>query len=367
MFQGSGSSMVSRTTSAYLPRKAEDREQFDRLLFAFPKAKVQLSWGWGESRKTMGWEPVRYLLTEQGNDAFPLSLQVKSIPLTRMRLGMVPAIPPFVLDGTVAIESFVEALQRVAKKEHLFTVTMVVPFPRTEYRDFATSLVAAGLRPSVLVGPALRSVIVDLKPDEDCLFKSMKYGHRRDARKAMRAGVTVDIASRESEMEAFYGIYSEMCRFKELPALPWEFFASLWRELVAAGRIRLFLVRHNAEILGGTVVACEPQAYLMLFSAHRRSGTDLGASRLLEWEIISDGRRRGLAHYDLGGIPADEGGQRTQDSGVAFWKLGFGGAVCDYVGAFDLAVNPLLYAPFRLTRSGTVYRTIKAVTKRRWI
>jgi lipid II:glycine glycyltransferase (peptidoglycan interpeptide bridge formation enzyme) len=359
--------MTSNIGAKLSPAQAEDRAQFDRLLFDFPQAKVQLSWGWGESRGLLGWQPLRYLLTGRGGSLFPLSLQVKTISLLKLRLGMIPAMPPFVLNRAVSLEQFIDALQTIAKQQRLSVVTLVAPFPLSGYQDLAESLLRAGLRRSALVGPALRSVVVDLNYDEECLLKTMKYGHRRDARKAMRAGVTVHLAREKEELEGFYNIYDEMCRVKQLAPFPRSFFASLWEELAAADRIRLFVVSHNSEMLGGTLVACEPRGYLMLFSAHKRSGPDLGASRLLEWEIMLDGRRRGLSYYDLGGIPPDQGDERSPDQGVVFWKLGFGGAICDYVGAFDMVANPLAYAPFRLIQSGKLYRILKAKTRRRWL
>jgi len=353
-------------TRVFAARPANNRIDFDRLLFSFPGAKVQLSWGWGESRRTLGWEPLRYLLCGSGRQ-LPVSLQVKSLPLLNWRCGILPAAPSFLLDGSVEVETFVDTLRCIAQNEDLFAIILVVPLPCSEWQNLSDRLIRAGLHCSALIRPDLRTIVVDLKAEEKKLFQAMSSDHRRYVRRAMRAGITVRAAEGKEDFELFHEIYAEMCSVKGIPVFPRRFFRSLWDELAKDERIRLFLATGGSNVLGGTIVACEPEGYLLLFSAHRRGGPNVGASRLLEWEIILDGHRRGLAYYDLGGIGVDEGQLRTQAQGVAFWKLGFGGRICDEVGAFDLIQNRLLHMILKLAGAGQIYRHLKAATRKRWI
>jgi len=352
----------------FVPEIARDRETFDHLVRASSDYKADQLWGWGESRRLLGWEPMRYVLPRSEGDPVPVSLETRKLPIGgRLALMTVPRPLP----NRDAVQSLSRSLLDIGKAIGAIAVTLVADFPGSEHPGLADEMAAAGMVPSSLVRPRMRTIIVELSNDADTLFQSMSYGTRRDARKAMRSGVSVRRADDEGSMATFCELYAEMCAQKGLPGFPLAFFQRIWKELVLPGDLRLFLAEHDGRPIGGTIVACEPHGYLMAFSAHRRERPDVGASRLLEWEIIRDAKSRNLRYYDLGGIPfesADDGVRVQQEGkGQVFWKAGFGGTLTDSVGSFDLVVNPVMYSMLRLFRAGELYQKLKRLTGKRWL
>lgn len=341
-----------------------DRQTYDRELCRFDSFKIQHTWGWGEARRILGWQPLRVLM-KAGGFAVPFSVHVRIVPVIGRRIGLVPATPPGLNSETADL--FIAALRRTAQEMGIGVVTVVVNSLKRDFPSLAACLADAGMTPSVLVRPHMKTVVVNVTAPQETLLALLSSGHRYYVRRARRLGVTVTLAKREDDMLAFYDIYYEMCVRKRLVPFPREWFRTLWRELGTIEQIRLFLVEHQGMILGGSVVACEPNGYILLFSAHRTTGVgDTGASRLLEWEIMMDAQNRGLTYYDLGGVSYEASAKRTQADGVAFWKLGFGGSLEEYVGCFDLVLDHVFFSLMKWVRAGTVYEKIKRLVRRRW-
>ena len=65
-------------------------------------------------------------------------------------------------------------------------------------------------------------------------------------------------------------------------------------------------------------------------------------NNLIHWEIIKWAKEKGLKEYDLWGIPADpkEGHPLW---GVYRFKKGFNAELKNFIGAYDLAYNKMLY------------------------
>jgi lipid II:glycine glycyltransferase (peptidoglycan interpeptide bridge formation enzyme) len=61
-------------------------------------------------------------------------------------------------------------------------------------------------------------------------------------------------------------------------------------------------------------------------------GGDSRANYLLKWEAIRSSREQGATSYDLWGLAT---------GGIAHFKTGFGGREVQYIGAWDLVLDPL--------------------------
>src|SRR6185503_5853476 len=105
----------------------------------------------------------------------------------------------------------------------------------------------------------------------------------------------------------------------------------------------------------------ETVAVLLLVSCGKRvvepyggmteTGADLRANYLLKWEAMRTSKERGDASYDMWGLIG---------SGIDFFKEGFGGREVTYVGAWDLALDPIGATAFRAGERGRqLYRAAR--------
>ena len=79
------------------------------------------------------------------------------------------------------------------------------------------------------------------------------------------------------------------------------------------------------------LVRCGPRV-VEPYGGMTQAGADSRANYLLKWEAIRTSREQGATSYDLWGLAT---------GGIAHFKTGFGGREVRYIGAWDLALDPL--------------------------
>jgi lipid II:glycine glycyltransferase (peptidoglycan interpeptide bridge formation enzyme) len=198
-----------------------------------------------------------------------------------------------------------------------------------------------------LYGSTMHSLRVELagRTEQDVL-RGMNQQWRRAIRKAEKAGVVVEIGGLD-DLGDFYRLYAETARrdgFK--PQTP-EHFQRAWRALSAEapGRIRLYLGRHEGEVLAAMLVVTvgDVAGYAYGGSAsHRR---EVYPSNAVHWRIIRDLLAEGVTHYDLRGM-ADVLDPDHPGFGLVRFKLGTGGDAVELIGDWDLPLRPLLFRAF---------------------
>ena len=73
------------------------------------------------------------------------------------------------------------------------------------------------------------------------------------------------------------------------------------------------------------------------------------ASNLMMWEVIKFGKKLGLKKFDMWG--ALEPNPDTNDPWYGFhkFKQGYGAEHIEFIGSYDLVINPLLYQIYKVT------------------
>jgi lipid II:glycine glycyltransferase (peptidoglycan interpeptide bridge formation enzyme) len=75
-------------------------------------------------------------------------------------------------------------------------------------------------------------------------------------------------------------------------------------------------------------------------------------NHLNHWQAIQWAKARGCTVYDMWGVPEGTRESESQDEdaklpeGLYRFKMGFGGAFKEYLGAWDFVLSPALYALF---------------------
>ena len=79
------------------------------------------------------------------------------------------------------------------------------------------------------------------------------------------------------------------------------------------------------------------------------------APNLLMWEAIKYGQSLGLKSFDTWGCLGPNAKEGEQGFGFHKFKQGYGGTLVQFVGTYDLIINP------------TLYKIYNAIDKYRWI
>ena len=141
-------------------------------------------------------------------------------------------------------------------------------------------------------------VMLDLSRGPDALFRKFSENKRRNIKRAIKYGVSVEPAASRAEVSAYHAICADWSRRKGLH-LPEE--EEFRRTFALTNNRLLFLARHDGKIVAGVVIRFFPHG-VMEYAANSslENALHLRPNDLLHWRAIEWGCRVGMTHYSLG-------------------------------------------------------------------
>jgi lipid II:glycine glycyltransferase (peptidoglycan interpeptide bridge formation enzyme) len=112
-------------------------------------------------------------------------------------------------------------------------------------------------------------------------------------------------------------------------------------------RIRLYLARHEEDLVAATIWVRVGEHAWYSYGASSTAKREVRGSNAVQWQMIKDARAAGAAIYDLRGI-TESVDQDDPHLGLIQFKVGTGGEAVEYLGEWDLPINPLIYKAFDL-------------------
>lgn len=159
---------------------------------------------------------------------------------------------------------------------------------------------------------------------------------KRDIRTSFRDGATIGEAESLDEVKALYGILESLYATKvKTPLFPFEFFEKLYAEQWG----RIFVVRFEGRIVGGTVCVCGGDTMYEWFACGEDGiSKSVFPSTLATYAGIKYAAENGYKRFDMmgAGAPGDGG------YGVRDFKAKFGGELVEH-GRFKYVIDPFLY------------------------
>lgn len=207
------------------------------------------------------------------------------------------------------------------------------------------------------------TLVIDLTPSEDELLANMKQKTRYNVRLASRKGVTVRRGNTE-DIGLLYQMYAETALRDGFTIRNEQYYTSVWGSFIKNSfKEESSESSQDAKLLPAAEpliaeVDGEPVAAIIIFRFGRTAWYLYGMSRavhrekmpnyLLQWEAIKRAKEAGCQTYDLWGAP-----NKLIESdplwGVYRFKEGLGGKVVQYIGAWDLPIQPVLYSLYSYT------------------
>jgi len=185
------------------------------------------------------------------------------------------------------------------------------------------------------------------KSDEE-LLAGMNQLWRRNIKKAAKVGVTVRPGTVE-DLARFHTLYLETAARDGFSPRPLGYFETMFAALLAEDpdRIRLYLAEHEGDLLAATTWVRVGQHAWYSYGASSTAKREVRGSNAIQWQMMRDARDAGASVYDLRGITE---GLEADDPhlGLIQFKVGTGGEAVEYLGEWDLPLNPLLYSAFEL-------------------
>ena len=267
---------------------------------------------------------------------FGVQLLLRKPRLFPWAFAYAPRGPVFERWNPATLDAFTSTLRRaIASSGSRVSHVRIEPEielngPQDVDGEFRRALRACGWRPGTPIQPP-RTRQVDLRPEEAALWGNLRKKWRQYVNKARKGEVRVVDATAD-RLPEFYSIYRETAKRAGFVIRTYESYLGVWQAFARLGMARL-LIAEGADGVG--------LATLFLLRVGKRviepyggmtgAGAESRANYLLKWEAMRTSREQGATSYDMWGISHE---------GIEHFKTGFGGREIDYVGAWDLVLDP---------------------------
>lgn len=141
-------------------------------------------------------------------------------------------------------------------------------------------------------------VMLDLTRGPDELFREFAPTRRTNVRNAIKRGVEVFTATTPDEFGAYYEIYTDWCRRKNIPRSSLE----VMEEALSLPNRQLLLARYEGKIIATEITRLYPGGMIEAAANSSLAGyLKLKPNDLLLWRVIEWACAEGFKRYSLGG------------------------------------------------------------------
>ncbi|KKS33225.1 MAG: FemAB family protein [Candidatus Amesbacteria bacterium GW2011_GWA2_42_12] len=187
---------------------------------------------------------------------------------------------------------------------------------------------------------------LDLSKSEEQLLAAMHPKARYNIRLAEKHGVKIEEDNSDAAFEQFWKLTDQTSKRQGFYAHDKKYLELMWSVLRQGyggqGPIaHLFVARYEGEILAAWIIFKYDGKIYYPYGSSSETHREVMAPSLMLWETARWGKSQGCKIYDLWGV--EEG------KGFTDFKLKFGPKTVEFVGTYDLIINPPLYWMFRIT------------------
>ena len=309
-------------------------EKWDELILSNPdNGNIFASYEFAMQKETGGYKAY-FLIVD---DLAVTVLEKKAVGLGK--LWYLPKGPEVISSEKLWL--LLKELGDFAKEHGVFAVRIEPELPHGEQTVFAKH----GLIKSRPIIPNPSTITLDISQDLDTILMGLPQKGRYAIKKAERDGATTELVkSTDQNCKIMYDLLSETAE-GQFGIRGYEYFRSFWQRFEAAGYGQMFFAYYDSKVVAA--------AYAMAFGtkstykdgASVRHRTVYGASHLLQWKVIEWAKSRSVVIHDFcGSPPSDEiNNPEHKHYGIGLFKTAFNKTVTDYVGCYDLVINPTKY------------------------
>jgi len=296
------------------------------------------SWQWGEFREREGHQTIRLGLFDDEGLREIFQLTIHKIPHTPFSVGYLPK-------SVLPCKEVIEELKRVAKKNKTVFIKLEPNILKNEGEE--EKIKKLGLIPGKSIFTKYTSII-DLTLPEDELFKNLKPKTRYNIKVAQKHGVYAEEDNSEEAFNKYLELLFETANRQNFYAHNKDYHRKLWRTLKDTGIPHLLTAKYQGKILAAFMLFIFNKKIYYPYGASTREYRELMAPTLLMWEAIRFGKKHGCLEFDLWGDTAPNPSPNHPYYGFHRFKAGFSPKLVEFLGAYDLVINSILYRVYNL-------------------
>ena len=260
-------------------------------------------------------------------------LTFHKIPFTPFTIGYFPK-------GPMPTEATLATLATLAREKNAIFVQLE---PNILSSTKLRSYEATKLLPSHHPLFTKYTFVLDLTKSEEELLKAMHPKTRYNIRVAQKHGVIITNDDSPHAFNEYLRLTRETTKRQGFYAHNETYHRRMWEILHHAGIARLWTASLNGKILAAWIIFVWKDTIYYPYGASSREHRDVMAPNLLLWEIARWAKQNGYKKFDLWGALGPNPDPNDPWYGFHRFKEGFNPALVEFVGSYDLILNPLLY------------------------
>jgi len=311
-------------------------QKWDEFVDSVPGAHILQTASWGVFKSYYGWQPIH--LIEENCGAQVL---FRNLPLG-FSIAYIPKGPL----GTQWDQLWSE-LDGICEKKHAIMLIVEPNLWEPLENDNTLRLHDTFHVQEHTIQPR-RTLMVDLKGDEETILAGMKQKTRYNIRLAQKKDIVI---SQTDDLESFYKIMRITGSRDGFALHEKSYYQRVYNLFAPLGQCALLHASYENKVLASLMVFAYQQQAWYFYGASSDEERNRMPTYLLQWEAMRWAKSKGCTSYDLWGVPdTDEDTLEAQFSdrsnelwGVYRFKRGFGGKLLRSAPAYVKVYHPLLY------------------------
>lgn len=289
---------------------------------------------WAEFRKKTGVKVVK---------VDNLFLTIHNIPYTSYRIGYLPKGPDL-------YQELVKDLFNLGKDENCIFIQIEPAVEKKNYKTYNFK----NLRPSTRPLFTKYNLVLDLEKSEDELLKNMHPKTRYNIRLAQKKGVKVIEDNSDKAFNEYLNLAEETTKRQKFYAHSKNYHKLMWETLKSKNSKKdelsahLLKATYKGEVLVSWILFVLGDTLYYPYGASTEKYREVMASNLMMWEAIRFGKKLSLKKFDMWGSLGQNPNPNDPWYGFHKFKQGYGARLVEYVGSYDLVINPYLYFIYKV-------------------
>lgn len=315
----------------------EEKAQYNQVV----RHPVQ-TWEWGDFQIGEGHQVYRLGVFDGSQIVNAYSLSFHKLPRLNYSIGTI-------LRGPIIDQEMIDNVTKIARDENAIFVKLE---PDVYQKTFDISnnpqTHHVGVQfPSLKVSPKVAfypySYVVDLTLSEDELLAQLHTKTRYNIRLANRHAVLIEEKTTDEGFEIYLRLVFETTKRQGFYLHSPEYHRHQWEILKKTSTPHIMLASYQGDYVAAFMLFVQGDRLFYPYGASLDLHRQTMAPNLLMWESIKLGRSLGLKSFDMWGSLGPDAKESDNGYGFHRFKQGYGGQLVQFVGTYDLIINPSLY------------------------
>lgn len=185
--------------------------------------------------------------------------------------------------------------------------------------------------------------IIDLTKTEEELLSAMHPKTRYNIKVAQKHNVKIQEDNSDVAFETYIKLSKETTNRQGFYAHNETYTRTMWEIMHKAGIATLWTATYEGNVLAAWIIFVHDGVMYYPYGASSREHREVMAPNLLLWELIKWGRQQKLNTFDLWGAIGPDPNPKDPWYGFHRFKAGFSPQLVEFVGSYDLIIQPILY------------------------